>query len=96
MMGKVTLVSRGELGVLKKTSLIRKNFKIKGQIGEVGQRDKISFVSVMHQINEAKSSGYDEEDVINSVTRAMTPSLTLRNVLETIPHLSFTKLMQYL
>ena len=30
----------------------------------------------MHQINEAKSSGYDEKDIINSVIRAMTPSLT--------------------
>ena len=50
----------------------------------------------MHQINEAKLSGYDEEDIINSVIRAMTPSLTLRNVLETTPHLSLKKLMQYL
>ena len=42
----------------------------------------------MHQINEAKLSSYDEEDIINSVIRAMTASLTLRNVLETTPHLS--------
>ena len=50
----------------------------------------------MHQINELKSSGYDEEDIINSVIRAMTPNLTLRNVLETTPHLSLKKLVQYL
>ena len=85
-----------ELGVLKKTSLLRKDFKIKGQIHEVGQRNKISYVSLMHQINEAKLSSYDEEDIINSVIRAMTASLTLRNVLETTPHLSLKKLMQYL
>ena len=85
-----------ELGVLKKTSLLRKDFKIKGQIREGGQRNKISYVSLMHQINEAKLSSYDEDDIINSVIRAMTASLTLRNALETTPHLSLKKLMQYL
>ena len=53
--GNVSLLR--ELGVLKKTSLLRKDFKIKGQIGEIGQRDKISHVSPVHQINEAKLSG---------------------------------------
>ena len=94
MMGKFSLLR--ELGVLKKTSLLRKDFKIKGQLVEIGQRDKISYVSLMHQINEAKLSGYDEEDIINSAIRAMTPSLTLRNILEITPHLSLKKLMRYL
>ena len=92
--GNISLLR--ELGVLKKTSLLRKDFKIKSQLVEVGQRDKISYVSLMHQINEAKLSGYDEEDIINSAIRAMTPSLTLRNILETTPHLSLKKLMRYL
>ena len=52
MMGKFSLLR--ELGVLKKTSLLQKDFKIKGQIGEVGQREEISHVSLMHQINEKK------------------------------------------
>ena len=92
--GNVSLLR--ELGVLKKTRLLQKDFKIKVQIGEVGQKDKISHVSLMHQINKVKSSGYDQEDIINSVIRAMTPNLTLRNVLETKLHLSLKKLMQYL
>ena len=92
--GNVSLLR--ELGVLKKTSLLQKDFKIKVQIGEVGQKDKISHVSLMHQINKSKSSGYDQEDIINSVIRAMTPSLTLRNVLETKLHLSLKKLMHYI
>ena len=43
-----------------------------------------------------KSSGYDEEDIINSAIRAMTPNLTPRNVLETTPHLGLKKLVQHL
>ena len=59
--GKGNVSPLRELGVLKKTSQLRKDFKIKGRIGEIGQRRKISYVSLMHQVNEAKSSGYDEE-----------------------------------
>jgi len=33
-----------ELGLLKKTSLLRRDLKIRGQIGEAGQKDKISYV----------------------------------------------------
>ena len=85
-----------DLGVLKKTSLLQKDFKIESQIGEAGQRDKISYVILIQQINEAKSSSYNKEDIIDSVIRARAPSLTLRNVLETTPHLSLKNLMQYL
>ena len=37
----------------------------------------------MHQINEAKATRYDQDEIVNGVIRAMVPSLTLRNILET-------------
>ena len=83
-----------ELGL--KTSLLRKELKIKGQIGEAGQKDKLTYVSLMHQINEARAAGYDESEIVNSVIRAMIPSLTLRNVLETTSNLSLERLLQFL
>ena len=33
------------------TSLLRREFKISGQIGEPGQTDKLTFVSLTHQID---------------------------------------------
>ena len=77
-----------ELGILKKTSLLRREFRVKGQIGEVGQADKLLYVSLMHQITEGKAAGYDEDDIVNRVIRAMIPSLTLRNMLETTSNLT--------
>ena len=50
----------------------------------------------MHQITEAQSQGYDEEEIVNSVIRSMVPSLTLRNVLETTPNLTLQRLKQFL
>ena len=68
-----------------RTSLLRKELKIKGQIGEANQKDKLTNVSLMHQIDEAQEAGYEESETVNSVIRGMIPSLTLWNVLESTP-----------
>ena len=50
----------------------------------------------MHQIDEVQEAGYEESEIVRSVIRAMIPSLTLRNVLESTPNLSLNQLLQYL
>ena len=77
-----------ELGVLKKESL--------GSFGEAGQKEKLTYVSLMHQINEAKAAGYDQNEIVNGVIRAMVPSVTLRNVLETTTDLNLDRLLSFL
>ena len=79
-----------------RTSLLRKELKIKGQTGESNQKDKLTYVSLMHQIDEGQEAGYEESEIVRSVIRAMIPSLTLRNVLESTPYLSLNQLLQYL
>ena len=54
-----------------RTSLLRKELKIMGLSGEVHQRDKLTYVSLVHQINEAQEAGYDESEIVNSVFRAI-------------------------
>ena len=53
-------------------------------------------MSLTHQINEAKSAGYDQDEIVNEVIRAMVPSLTLRNVLETTIDLNLDRLLSFL
>ena len=77
-----------ELGVLKNTSL--------GSFGEAGQKEKLTYVSLMHQINEAKAAGYDQNEIVNGVIRAMVPSVTLRSVLETTTDLNLDRLLGFL
>ena len=60
-----------ELGVLKKTSFLRREFRVKASIGEAGQKEKLTYVSLMQQINEAKTAGYDQDEIVNGVIRAM-------------------------
>ena len=82
--------------VNQRTSLLCKELKIIGQIGEEHQTDKLTNVSLIHQINEAQEAGYDESEIVNSVIRAMSPRLTLRNVLETTSNFSLQRLLQFL
>ena len=92
--GKMNILR--ELDVLKKTSLLRKEFRVKGSTGEAGQKEKLTYVSLMHQINEAKAAGYDQDKIVNGVIRATVPSLTLRNVLETTTDLNLDRLLSFL
>ena len=50
----------------------------------------------MRQIDEAQEAGYEESEIVSSVIRAMIPSLTVRNILESTPNLSLNQLLQYL
>ena len=84
-----------ELG-LSNASILRKDFRIRGQIGESGQKDKLGWVSLKHQIKEAQLSGYSDKEIINGVINAMTPNLRLRNVLETSKELSLSRLTHFL
>ena len=69
-------------------SPLRKELKIRGQIGEAGQKDKLTYVRLMHQIKQARLTGYTDQEVINALISSMVPGLTLRAVLETTPNLT--------
>ena len=48
-------------------TVFRREFKICGQIGEPGQHDKLTYVSLIHQIDSAIESGYSEKDVSDAI-----------------------------
>ena len=74
-----------ELGsYLGQTSLLRKDFKIRGIVGNSGQKDQISFASLIHQINDARIAGYSDNEIVVGVLKAMLSYLCLKNVLETM------------
>ena len=69
-------------------SPLRKELKIRGEIGEAGQKDKLTYFSLMHQIKQARLTGYTDQEVINVVISSMELDLALRTVLETTPNLT--------
>ncbi len=59
-----------------------KDLNISGLIGEPGQKDRLSLSSLARQIESGLNKGYLEQDIIDSVIRAITPRLQLRSYLE--------------
>ena len=78
-----------------KTAL-RRDFKIMGVIGGDEQKDRLSFVSLIRQIDAGMDKGYKEREIIDAVIRAISPSLKLRSYLETMKELTLAKLRQML
>lgn len=70
----------------------RKDFKISGQIGEPGQKDKLTFSSLACQIENSRNTGYPEIEIVDAVVRAISPSLQLCSYLEGKPNLTLPTL----
>ena len=77
-------------------SFLRRDFKISGKIGEPGQADKLTFVSLTHQIDSDLKRGYKENDIVDGVIRAISLYSSLRSYVETLKDLSLPKLRKIL
>lgn len=75
------------------TDLDERNILSKGEYwgGWTERKTHLSYVSAMHEMHEAKAAGYDEDEIVKEVTRAIIPSFTLWNILETIADLSLDR-----
>ncbi len=74
----------------------RKDYKISGQIGEPGQKDRLTFSSLARQIENGFSRGYSETEIVDAVIRAIVPGLQLRSYLEGKSNLSLPTLRRIL
>ena len=77
-------------------SILQREFKISGQIGEPGQYDKLTYVSLIHQIESGLAKGYSEKDIADAVIKSISPHSSLRNYVLTSPDRSLTKLRSIL
>ena len=66
----------------KALSLLRREFKIAGQIGEPSQKDRLTFASLANQIETGREKGYPDGDIVHAVIRAIAPGSELRSYLE--------------
>lgn len=71
---------------------IRREFKINGQIGERGQKDKLSYSNLVHQIDMGLKKKHSEAEIIEAVVRAISPGLNLRDMLEIKSDLTLAQL----
>ena len=67
--------------LLSPTSALKKDFRIIGQVGQSGNKDKLAFSGLCRQIDEGLSKGYTEREVISGVLNAIFPTFCLRVIL---------------
>ena len=79
-----------------KNSLPKHEFRIKGQIGEPEQNDKLSFVSMIKQIDSGIGKGYEEHEIIDGVIQVIIPNVKLRRYLGTLKGLTLPRLRKIL
>ena len=77
-------------------SILRRDFKISGQIGEPGQADKLTYVSLIHQIESALEKGFTEKEIADGIIKSISPHSSLRNYILTLPDRSLAKLRKFL
>ena len=82
--------------VKSELSMFVREFKISGQIGEPGQKDKLTYVSLIHQIDSGIERGYSDKDVCDAVIKAISPHSSLRNYILTLLQRSLKKLRSIL
>ena len=68
-------------------SVLRREFRVFGQIGERGQADKLSFVLLANRIGAAIRRGYSQREIVDGVIRAVAPGTHLRSYLESFKDL---------
>ena len=59
-----------------------KEYKINGKIGTPGQKDRLTFSSLIFQINNGLKKGYSEHEICDAVIKSIAPDLALQTYLE--------------
>ena len=73
-----------------------REFKINGTIGNVGQKDTLSYISLSFQMKQGKESGYSSKEVCAAVIRSIKPGNSLRDYLESKGDVTEAALIQIL
>lgn len=76
--------------------VLKKEFKITGQVGEPGQKDKLTYVSLCRQVETGLKKGYSDDDIVAAVIKALSPSLKLRSYLESQDNLTWVTVKKIL
>ena len=76
--------------------LLRKEFKLYGSIGMPGQKEKLTYSSLVRQIEFELAMKYEDSAIIDAVIRVISADLPLRSYLESTPSLTLPQLRSIL
>ena len=71
-----------------------KDFRIKGQVGNPNQKEKLSYISLMNHIRAGITKGYPEHDIVMAIIESISPELSIRGYLEALQGVTLSKVKQ--
>ena len=77
-------------------SIFRRDFKILGVVGELGQKDNLGYQALISQIKAGLGKGYLDKEVVGAVVHALQPGLQLRSYLENMTEVTLPRLRKIL
>ena len=95
-LGQQNLQNGQEYSIKLGSSILKREFKSSGQTRESGQTEKLTFVSLTHQIDSGLKRGYAHSDIIDAIIHSISPHSNLRSYIEMLPDLTLAKLRKIL
>ncbi len=78
------------------TNILRRDFKISGQIGDPNDRNTMTYISLLKQIDAGQNKGFTAPEIVEGVIKAMAPSLKLKKYLDSMQNLTLKDLKEIL
>ncbi|CAB4017738.1 Hypothetical predicted protein [Paramuricea clavata] len=78
------------------STILHRDFKIQGIIGQPSQKDKLGYQALMSQIETGKDKGYSDKEIMTAVIRAVQLGMQLRSYLESVSGLTLPKMRKIL
>jgi chromosome segregation ATPase len=78
------------------STILHRDFKIQGIIGQPSQNEKLGYQALMSQIETGNDKGYSDKEILTAVIRAVQPGMQLRSYLESVSGLTLPKLRKIL
>ena len=63
-------------------SALRREVKIAGTIGASNQKDRVTYINLCSQVEDAKSKSYSSKEIAQAIRKAVSPGTELRTVLD--------------
>ena len=77
-------------------NIFQNNFKKTGGIADIGQKDKLSYISLLKQIEDAQKKDCSNKEIVSTVLRVITTALYLKNILEIMENSTLEGLIKLL
>ena len=77
-------------------SALRREFKISGTIGAPSQKDRVTYINLCSQVEDAKSKSYSTKEIAQAIRKSVSSGTELRTVLDAKTEMSLETMLTFI